>query len=551
MCMRYIAYWGGKNNIVFMGDSRIRQLYYAFTRLVSAQTMSDQPDFGIAAHHDLTFHAADLNLNINFLWRPVLNGSVFQTYREWLNEDAPDRPKIVVTGSGTWSIKTSNASTTSLEEYKTNLTRLLSQMDAFGNSGQVLWVLQDPVVPEKLSKDRQMISNEQIDMYNKAALDVLKYSSSEGVRVWSSARLVSQGYNWDSDDGLHMGNVALNYAVQIMLNMYCNDQMNYPDGTCCSDPEPVTGIQIATFSFFVISIILAIGFFIRNKFFRKKQAKYSYLINNFEMEDINSNDSVHQKSLNQTNSSNQDGHSSQTLLDHVEDQDMHDMSLAEEETTDQHEDVLVPEAKVIRNGGIRNSQMVIPEEVKSYTELVSCLAKFGLIMFYVFICDRTNFFMKENKYYTHPNFFLPIAYVFSLGLFFTDESRSMKTSTATPKCLNRDQTDEWKGWMQLVILTYHMTGASQVLPIYVYIRLLVTTYLFLTGFGHFTYFWHTGDHGLHRLWQVCFIPIFGARTNVFCPNFTRLRIQWSIRSASGIFPSTGGFPVIISEDSWT
>ena len=46
--------------------------------------------------------------------------------------------------------------------------------------------------------------------------------------------------------------------------------------------------------------------------------------------------------------------------------------------------------------------------------------------------------MKENKYYTHLNFWLPIGYVFAVGLFFHEESRSTRV-------LHRDQTDEWKG----------------------------------------------------------------------------------------------------------
>ena len=57
---------------------------------------------------------------------------------------------------------------------------------------------------------------------------------------------------------------------------------------------------------------------------------------------------------------------------------------------------------------------------------ITALAKLGMIMAYFYLCDRTNFFMKENKYYSEWSFWLPVGYVFALGLFFTDESRSSR-----------------------------------------------------------------------------------------------------------------------------
>ena len=68
--------------------------------------------------------------------------------------------------------------------------------------------------------------------------------------------------------------------------------------------------------------------------------------------------------------------------------------------------------------------------------------------------------------------------------------------------LSRQQTDEWKGWMQVLILFYHYFGMSKVLPVYQGIRLLVASYLFMTGFGHTVNLRKTNDFSLRRLASV-------------------------------------------------
>ena len=52
--------------------------------------------------------------------------------------------------------------------------------------------------------------------------------------------------------------------------------------------------------------------------------------------------------------------------------------------------------------------------------------------------------------------------------------------------LNREQTEEWKGWMQFMFLLYHYYAAEEV---YNSIRVMITCYVWMTGFGNFSFFY--------------------------------------------------------------
>lgn len=60
----------------------------------------------------------------------------------------------------------------------------------------------------------------------------------------------------------------------------------------------------------------------------------------------------------------------------------------------------------------------------------------------------------------------------------------------------------FQGWMQLIILIYNLTGANIKTSIANHVQILITAYLFLTGYGHFYYMWHRNDAGLTRYFQV-------------------------------------------------
>lgn len=129
-----------------------------------------------------------------------------------------------------------------------------------------------------------------------------------------------------------------------------------------------------------------------------------------------------------------------------------------------------------------------------------------LALSYAFYADRTSLFNKVHKKHDLQDFAVLCLITLAFGVLSIrrstkpvhDMTPASKIESKNQPILSRDQTDEWKGWMQFLILIYHYTGSSQILGIYKLIRILVASYLFMTGFGHTIFFYQNSDYSLRR-----------------------------------------------------
>ncbi|KAJ3685036.1 hypothetical protein LUZ61_014200 [Rhynchospora tenuis] len=139
------------------------------------------------------------------------------------------------------------------------------------------------------------------------------------------------------------------------------------------------------------------------------------------------------------------------------------------------------------------------------------MSEFGIVLVYFYICDRTSIFPETTKQYNRDLFlFLYILLIIASAL--TSFKRHTEKSSFSGKAimyLNRHQTEEWKGWMQVLFLMYHYFAASE---IYNAIRVFIAAYVWMTGFGNFSYYYIRKDFSLARfaqmMWRLNFFVAF-------------------------------------------
>ncbi len=446
---------------LFVGDSTIRQIFWAIARKVD-RGAADKA-MGLADKHgELSFRGAGLEMN--FIWDPFLNSTRLHeeltAYRDLAaipKSDATsdeDSPALILIGGGLWHARHIDNSPVDVFKkavdkimpfVRPNLSQAADTNSHVARSHQMTGncLLLAPVqVPlyEKLSPSRAAsITPEKVEGMNEY---LRQLSATQGVNVlWSYSRMVWQEKLAYEESGLHVVEHVANREADVLLNLRCNTD------AVASGAYPLDRTCCAKYrslgwvQYVILLFGLGLGLLPVAIAGRGESVQGTF------------------------------------------EQDMTENMNAGR--------VIAP---------------VLPSSQHSY----ALLAFFSAVC-YCFIADRTHFFNKSQKDYSQNEFIAFSMITLLLGVISMRRSarptgpggdQRAHPITLDQPLLSRHQTDEWKGWMQFIILIYHYTGASKVLRIYQIIRLLVASYLFMTGFGHTIYFYKKDDFSGQRVTSV-------------------------------------------------
>ena len=416
---------GGKQ-VVLIGDSTMRQLYWALARKID-------PDKAYQAQHTSERHSNMLfqkdDLSVNFIWDPFLSSSVM--YGHLASASAAERTPgmkstsaIIMIGAGLWHARyLQGAAVQRFSQTISNLTDLLkSTQSTMIDSQSTLKILSPVQIPyyDILSEERRRhINPSSVEAMNRF---LHEDATKNGVLIPFAFQTMYRDHLAAYDmSGLHVQESVADRMTDLILNIKCNANLSksqsYPmDKTCCSTYARPNWTQsiLLTFS---MGLVLCL------------------------------------------------------ILLHV-----------------------------VKLLSLSRGSFPVPQIVKAVAILMAACC-------YCCYADRTQLWNKAQKEFDSRQFTTLCALPFLLSILTIRKSRmpakdSKIQSKPDQPFLSRDQTDEWKGWLQVIILAYHYTGASKVLRIYQLIRLLVASYLFMTGFGHAVYYCERADYSLSRVASV-------------------------------------------------
>ena len=398
----------GCNRLLYIGDSAARNIFWATTRKLNAQT-SAELEFAVDKHANIDFQ--EDCTQIEFKWDPYLNSSLplYLSHDNIRNEGSSHRSIAMLVSSGYWHARHGGVTFDDLYDSTissfvgdytaTDLTYNLKQHD-------LPHLLFSPVLFPNytaLSQERAAtLTMRRLETLNNILRNAEK---TRGISVLHSySALVDGKENVLDQKGLHVTSETATRQADIFLNLICNHELQqYPfDKTTCASPS-IGRMQLVL----LIPACLCIGL-----------AMWPF-----------------------QNSSR-----------------------------------------------YRQPHLVMP---------------MAMALLYCYLADRTTAFERAEKTTDTGKFVVISVATLLMGIIDAilhgrkEERTDEKIGVAD--FMSREQTDEWKGLMQAIILLYHYFSMSKILWVYQLIRLMVGSYLFMTGYGHAKSMIKTPDFSFHRM----------------------------------------------------
>lgn len=374
--------------VVFIGDSVARQLYFGLAHLADPNIPSSLPP-GSDRHLDYS-HTSSSHTLLQFHWDPFLNTS--HTGDLLKGGDTTNPPALLVIGTGLWFLRYAETSG-GLSAWGDTVDSVLAAVSQSmpGLADEVVFLPIEAPVSELLSAERAAsIHPADVDAMNSDLIQRLNrlnrlnrpqrtpsklpnlYASQLRPPIQVSLPLVLNVMLDPSqtEDGLHFSEPIVSSQAQILLNLRCNDQLSnsFPmDKTCCRRYPSPSWLQCLCL--FLIVAWGPLAYFLTPRL---------------------SADS--------------------------------------------------PLRKVFPS-----STYAIP------------LSTFGFAIGLAYLADRTGLWLKEQKQYDAVQFAFLCLFFLACGLV------TIKRGDKDLGFLNREQTDEWKGWMQSAYVS--MLSAILFIPI--------------------------------------------------------------------------------------
>lgn len=252
--------------VVFVGDSVTRALFFQFMHAVDPTLPKEPPDDG-AKHSDHSFLSGS-QTKLDFIWDPFLNSTsalaLINSPKQHSGDGRPERPALLVLGSGLWYLRYADSSG-GLSAWEANIEAYIEAINGARTkpADEVVLLPVEEIAPSKLSSERlNTMHASDIDAMNSDLYHRIKPSTNDSWSQFlgsaSPGRIsLPSVFNKMLDDsqtqdGLHFTEAIVKAQANILLNLQCNDKwpQTFPmDKTCCRMypwPGPVQSVVLAS-----------------------------------------------------------------------------------------------------------------------------------------------------------------------------------------------------------------------------------------------------------------------------------------------------------------